>query len=198
VGVLHGAYQLPVGVAFGLDLGYAALFQKISGRSTTLTPVGFTANEGTASDSLVLSGVLAGASASFHRGAKLPFLVRLGGGALLGSVKDTRSGSFTAAASKGGGVFPVGPVSVSEDAKLFYVAPEVRLGYRFGGHFEVTLGVTSWVLVALGQPAWPDPAKEPNSAVVAGNQGLASFPQDTLAPKVLVVVTPGVGFRADF
>ena len=65
-----------------------------------------------------------------------PMLFRLGAGALLGSVKDTRSGSFTAVPSKGGGMYPVDPVSVTEDARLFYVAPEARFGYRFGGHFR--------------------------------------------------------------
>jgi hypothetical protein len=192
-GVFHGGYQLSNGIGFAIDAGYMSLSQSLKGRKTDLTPKGLAADTGTASDSLGLSGLLLGASASYHRGATWPILLRLGVGVLLGSVKDSRTGTFTD--SKGN------PFSVNqtESASTPYLAfsPEARIGRRFGVHLEVNVGVTVAIMTALSKPLWQDLGNVP-----AGADGIGTFvPTGTTEQVVgstIFAVLPGLGARYEF
>jgi hypothetical protein len=184
-GKVHVGYELRSGLGFGLDAGYMYLANSADGRSSTLRPVGKPEVAGTASDKLSLKGLLVGASAQLHKGEQLPFLLRLGVGALLGNANDRRSGDFGANA--------VESTRTATDASYLYVAPEARIGYRIGGRVEVSAGLEVALMVALKEPRW-----DASQGVVLGSSGLAAYPDETLVGSTLIVVSPGVGARFDF
>ena len=190
----HVGYELPNGLGFGLAAGYLYIARDVDGRQTTITPVGKATAAGTASDKLSLKGLLVGGSAQLHRntfGPKVPLLLRVGVGALLGSATDRRSGEFTPA----GAPMPlrVDTARTSVDVPHIYIAPEVRVGYRLGERIEISAGVEVMVLVALKTARW-----DPTSGVVLGNQGLAGYESQALFGGTLFLVNPGVGARFDF
>ena len=121
----------------------------------------------------------------------MPLLLRIGVGALLGSVTDRRSGDFAP-----GGMPPpvhVDTAKTSVDVPHLYIAPEARVGYRLGERIEISAGVEVMVLVALKEARW-----DPTSGVVLGNQGLAGYESQPLLGTTLFLVNPGVGARFDF
>ncbi len=186
-------YELPSGLGFAIDAGYLYLARNVDGRETVLRPVGKPVAPGTASDKLSLKGLLVGGSAMLHRntfGEKLPLTLRVGVGALLANATDRRSGEFTPA---GGAALMVDTAKTSVDVPHLYIAPEVRVGYRLGDHFELSAGVEIMVLVALKAARW-----DTTSGVVLGNQGLAGYDDQTLFGSTLLLVNPGVGARFDF
>ena len=192
-GRAHVGYELPSGLAFGIDAGYLYLARNVDGRDTVLRPVGKAVAPGTANDKLSLKGLLVGGSAMLHRntfGEKIPLTLRVGVGALLASETDRRSGDFTPA---GGMPITVDTAKTAVDVPHLYIAPEVRVGYRLGDHFEVSAGVEVMVLVALKDARW-----DPTNGVVLGNQGLAGYDNQTLFGTTLLLVNPGVGARFDF
>ncbi len=101
LGVLHAAYQLPIGVGFGVDGGYLAFSSSLSRRAAQFMPNGRpTSDDATVDDKLSLRGLVIGGSASYHLGETWPLTLRLGIGAYLANVRDQRTGDFTD--SKGG------------------------------------------------------------------------------------------------
>lgn len=188
-GRLHLGYELRSGVGFALDAGYMYLTQEVTGREAVLTPVGKPEVRGTFSDRLSLRGLLVGASAHLHRGETLPLTLRLGVGALLGNAIDRRSGELVAPS----GPVPVATARTDADAAYLYVAPEIRLGYRIGKRFEVSAGADVMLMVALKAPRW-----DTSNAVVAGDQGLATYRDETFFGSTLLLVNPGLGARFDF
>jgi hypothetical protein len=199
--VAHVGYQLSSGLGFGVDGGYFRLVQKVRDRSISIHPQGLPDNPGTADDTLALRGLLVGASVQFHRGETVPLLLRVGAGALLGSVNDARIGSGTTLTRTINGVtyaaMPYEFSTVESDAaRYLYVAPEARLGLRFGDHFEVSAGVEVLVLIALGQPTWQD-----SSPVVLPTEyhaGQLTFGTQSVASSTLVAFAPGLGARYEF
>jgi hypothetical protein len=192
-GRAHVGYELPSGLAFGIDAGYLYLARSVDGRDAVLRPVGKPVAPGTANDKLSLKGLLVGGSAMLHRntlGEKIPLTLRIGLGALLANATDRRSGEFTPA---GGAPVTVDTVKTSVDVPHLYIAPEVRVGYRLGEHFEVSAGIEIMVLVALKDARW-----DQANGVVLGNQGLAGYDNQTLFGSTLLLVNPGVGARFDF
>ncbi len=92
--LLHGTYELPSGIGFGIAVGYARVAESLSGRATSVRPVGLAPVAGTVSDSLEASGLLAGGTVGARFGARFPITLRLGGGVFVGSARDERQGSF--------------------------------------------------------------------------------------------------------
>lgn len=192
----HGGYELGSGLGFGLDVGYLRVSTSATGRATLTRPTGLAPNVGTADDELRLSGVTLTASAMYHaRGTDWPFTVRLGAGILLGSLADARTGKFT---NSRGDVYPVA-VSQTPAARYLVVAPEVRIGHRFGSHVELSAGVEIGVLVALGAPEWtPDATPVIARSPTGSGDGQATFGKESLAGSTLLALAPGVGLRYDF
>jgi hypothetical protein len=188
-GRVHVGYELRSGLGFGVDAGYMYIASSASGRDSVLRPVGKPEAPGTVSDKLSLKGLLVGASAQLHKGEKIPFLLRLGVGALLGNANDRRSGDFALA----GVPTPVENARTGTDVSYLYVAPEVRVGYRIVDRVEISLGVDVTLMVALKEARW-----DPASAVVLGNQGLATYRDESLVGTTVIVVNPGIGARFDF
>ncbi|MCC6663559.1 MAG: PEGA domain-containing protein [Polyangiaceae bacterium] len=198
-------YNLSNKLTVSLDVGYLAVRQKVSGRDAGLTPVGRPANEGQAFDTLWLRGLLAGASIGYRTGPRLPFTARLGVGALIGGVTDTRSGHFETNPDGTGksARYSIDTVEESSPARYLYAAPEVRFGRRMG-RSELSLGVQALMLWALTQPEWPE-----GTAILTGNCGASAAPgcvtdgegtfgKQALTGKLLVLISPQVGFRHDF
>jgi hypothetical protein len=184
---LQGGYQLGNGLGFGLTVGYLSAAQSVKGRQATVLQVGGNQSQTTADDSLRLSGVLVGATAGYHLDTKLPLLFRLGAGALIGSLRDDRSGKFTASDGSPN-------VTDSPKATYFYAAPEVRVGVKLGGYVELSAGIAGLVLVALSQPVWSNGKEQ----TIFDGKAFGSFGAQELAGKTLFLLAPSAGVRVAF
>lgn len=193
-GVLHAAYELGTGLGFSVDGGYLFQAAALADRPATLTAPLRPANNGTVTDKLRLSGLTLGASAYYHRGETWPLTLRLGIGALLGSAKDTRSGSFT---NSLGAPYTTSSAE-TPSATFLYAAPEVRIARRIGEHFELSLGVEVMVLTALSQPKWKDQVLPLTGPPGTQGDGLGSFGSQSLTGSLVFVVAPGLGARYEF
>lgn len=191
--VVRAGYQLSSGLSFGGALGYLLLRQTASGRPVTVQPVGLPrADPATVDDTVAIRrGALAGGWVAYGLGTRFPLRARLGLGAMVASVADTRQGSVTL--QRGGGTAAVGPQSVSSYAPLVWAAPEVRLGVKVGRHVELSLGLEVMLLVPLTSPTWPK-----SQEINAGGDGIGTFAEERLLGRVVVAVSPGVGARYDF
>jgi hypothetical protein len=187
----RAAYELGSGFAFGLEGGYLIALQSSNGRATTLQPIGnLPAQKGTAHDDLRLGGGMVGASFGYGGGEKYPLRVRLGAGALIGSVRDVRSGTFKTRAGK---EYDTYEVVDTPPARYFYLDPEVRLGLRLGKHWEASLGVQILMLIAISQPKWDD-----RLALAASTDGVGTYPADKLTGGFVLMIAPGAHLRYDF
>jgi hypothetical protein len=216
LGQLEVGYQLGSGLGFAIDVGYTRMTRSTSGRADGVTPlpVGTIPQEpGTSNDDLRLQGPLAGLAASFHRGTTLAWLARLGAGAWIATVRDTRSGSYTTTRSVhpdgttgSPTLYDVDGVQESLDATYLYLAPEVRLGWRIGDHLELSAGVEVLVMLALSQPKWQSSSQQ----LVTGTckttppapdcvtDGFGVYDASALTSKTVLVFAPGLGVRWEF
>jgi hypothetical protein len=190
--VFHGGYELSSGVGFGVTAGYLRMQQSVTARSSSISYAAGRRNEGTADHGLTLQGALAGAWAGLSLGERFPLHLRLGVGALLGSMRDVRSGSY---AASDGTKYAIGPLGASAFAGLLYVAPEVRAGYRISDRLEISAGLTGMMLVDLAQPTWDKDARVYSPDV---NEGIGRFGADALTSSLSFALLPGLGARYDF
>jgi hypothetical protein len=192
--VFRGGYELWNGFAFGVATGYLDAQQKLRDRAATLQPVGFDRpDQGTLTDALRVRGFLAGAWAGYGVGERFPLRFRLGAGALIGKVIDTRTGSFLPNDSTITTPFSVGPVIEAPGRAWFYLDPEIRAGLRLGKHLELSVGLEAMVLMTLAAPRW-----SADRGINAKTDGYATFPDDRLTSTVLFGIVPGLGARYDF
>jgi hypothetical protein len=198
-GVFHGIYQAGSGFGGGVDVGYLLALTRYAARPEAIGSLGGTIvpNQGVVDDALRLSGFTAGGSVQYHKGETWPVLLRLGVGVVIGSVNDTRAGTFTNN-QKPPERYHVS-LRNSASAIYLYVAPEVRIGHRFGEHFELSLGVEVLLMPALSQPKW-NYGKNVLTTNIPNNQGdgEGDFGADTMAGSFMVLVTPGLGARYEF
>jgi PEGA domain len=184
---LHGGLEFPSGLGFSVDVGYLSLVDEVSGRAIDVAPTGGGSLSGIANDQLLVRGLLVGASGSARFGSDWPVTLRLGLGALLGSLDDEREAELP---SRG----VITPLSAQAPAAHFvYAAPEVRLGRRFGEHFELDAGVTAFVLLALPQPAWSATSND----LPLGTSS-ASYGTQKLTGTLAVAVSPSIGAKILF
>ncbi|AUX41688.1 hypothetical protein SOCE26_031100 [Sorangium cellulosum] len=191
-GVFHGGYEVDLGTRFGFGLaaGHVRLGQSTRGRSAEIRAVGIAApNVGEADESIQLRGVLAGAWAGLGFGGRYPVRLRLGAGAVIGSVADARTGTFT---TSRGERYGVGPAVQVPSAAWFYLDPEVRVGVRLGERVELSAGVDVLVLVG-GAARW-----DAGQAINAAGDGYGQFDAEALTSPVLFAVLPGIGARYHF
>lgn len=197
---LRGGYRFGMGIGLTLDAGFAMLKQSYEDRAAALTPRGLAANQGTLDDDLSLLGFLAGGSISYQVGKEFPFLIRAGGGVLLGTLKDERRGSFTTNLEPV--EYEVAPPAESTSATYAYANPELRIGYRFGEHVIVSAGVSGLFLFALSQPEWTDEttllAGQCDGASASACEGEATFGSETLLGSTIVTISPGLAASFEF
>ncbi|MBI5535806.1 MAG: PEGA domain-containing protein [Deltaproteobacteria bacterium] len=197
--IARGGYRFGSGIGLSIDGGYLMLAQKITGAEGTIMPAGVEPNRGSQNDSLRLSGVLLGASAGYFSSGSWPFTFRLGVGALLGTLRDQRTGTFATnpRTTSGGQTLPAVSydvnISESPSARYLYLAPEARIGKRFGDRFELSVGLQGMFLVAFSQPKWEDKKR-----VAAASDGVGKFGSKELTGRTVVLLVPSLGARYDF
>lgn len=190
----HGGYELWNGFGFGVTAGYLSSRQTTTGRPTAIATVGHTERDhGTADDTLKLRGFLAGGFAALKLGQRFPFRIRLGSGVVIGSVSDTRTGSFKVIDPTVMDRYAIGPVIEAPSVTWFYVDPELRAGLRLGEHFEVSAGLSALILVGLRPAKW-----DANHAIYASSDGHGSFAADALTSPIVALLRPGISARYDF
>jgi hypothetical protein len=188
-GTLHATYSFRSGFGVGINAGYLFLTRTLSGRAETITPVSRPLNAGTVEDSLRLGGLTAGGEAQYKTGEMLPITLRLGLGILIGTMTDSRTGTFTDSTSASYALSTKG----SAGATYLYVAPEARIGKRFGEHFEVNAGVELLVMTGLSIPKW-----DSTKLVKAGADGFGTMPSNTMMGGIVIVPAPGLGAKYEF
>jgi PEGA domain len=189
---LHGGYRFGSGIALGLTAGFLSVQQRLTGGAGTiaLEPGGGQATE-PANDTLRLGGVLVGATASLHLGARFPVLLRLGGGAFFASLEDTRSSPTQSFFNASTGGSPATSPSVT----YLYGAPEVRAGYRLSSHVELDAGVTAFLLFLPSPPAWNSSTE---TVFVPASRSFGTFQPQPLVGSFALALAPGLGLRAAF
>ncbi len=193
VGLFHGGYQLGSGIGFGVAAGYLLATQDVSTRSTELIPHAKNGVPGplpgTADDKLRLSAFLGGADIFYRAGDQIPVLFRLGVGAMVGQLRDERSGTFTSGTT----TVQAAPVVDFPMATSIYIDPEVRVGIRLGEHVDLSAGVQALMLVAIKQPTWNDKIE-----LDAGPGGIGGYKADPLMGQFVLMLAPTASFRYDF
>src|SRR5262249_9627295 len=115
--VVRGGYAPSPLVSFGLAAGFLAANQTIAGRATALRPAGLDPRPGIADDTLKLRAGLAGAFVDLAVGPRRFLHLRLGAGVALGTVGDSRTGTFQ---PPFGPSYHVGPVGDAPFAAFAY------------------------------------------------------------------------------
>ncbi len=182
--MLLGGYELGAGFGFGAEVGYLRMTEATStGPPRSRPSASPSPRPGTADDTRRLRSFLVGGWAGFGFGERLRFHLRLGAGVALGTISDTRTGTFTAA---NGAPFDVGPLIQVPSATWFYLDPELRLGLRLGGHVELSAGV------GLNHPHRPLPAPVgiPPSPSARAPTVRDPSPLNPLMSPVIFAVTP--------
>ena len=183
----RGGYELGWGLGFGVEAGYAAIFQSLDNRSASVVPVGLAPQPGTATDHVRLDGALVGASVWYRLGEKYPIGFRFAVGGLLGRVRDDRTGEFAARVSDN-----LKPPSLSDvqAARYLYFEPELSLGYRIGKHIDLAATMSVFFLYTPNEPRWDD-----QKSFYAGSDGVATYPNEKLTGNVIVVPMPALRLR---
>ena len=188
---VRGSYELSNGIGLGLHAGYMNLSSSIDDRMTSIASGTLTAN-GAARDKLLLHGFVAGIDGYYRTSGTWPLEVGLGLGAVIGTVRDRRSGEFVAG-HDGTTMFSV-DTQQEPGASYLDVAPSVRIGHPLGGGLEVQAGIDVHVLANIGtQPSW-----DASEIIPTGPDGGGVFTGDAIYPKLLVTVTPGISVRYPF
>lgn len=187
-GALRGSYAIGSSLEVGISAGFLAASQTLDERRVTVSPPP-PIRPGPLDDALTLRGGLLGVWAGTRLGEQ-PFLdLRLGAGAMLGRMTDTRSWTPGEGASSGGDL----PLTESALGAFLYVDPEVRVGVRLGDHLSLTAGVEALVLFAVAAPTWPE-----DRQISDPKYGTISFDSESLAGPVLLVLLPGLAARYVF
>jgi hypothetical protein len=188
---LRASYELPAGIGVGLHAGYMVLSSTVDNRMTSLASGTLIAN-GSARDSLLLHGFVAGVDGYYRTSGTWPVEVGLGLGAVIGTVRDRRTGGFVAG-HDGTTMFSV---DTQQDPSAAYldVAPSVRIGHAIGGGLELAVGIDVHVLANIGSaPRW-----DASKIVPTGPDGGGVFAGDPIYPKLILAVTPGISVRYPF
>ena len=188
---LRASYELPAGIGVGLHAGYMLLSSSVKDRMTSIAS-GTLIAQGSAQDSLLLHGFVVGIDGYYRTSGTWPIEVGLGLGAMIGSVRDRRTGGFVAG-HDGTTMFSV---DTQQDPSAAYldVAPSLRLGHRIGGGLELDAGIDVHVLANIGGvPRW-----DASQIIATGPDGCGVFANDAVYRKLLVAVTPGISVRYPF
>jgi hypothetical protein len=191
---LRVSYELGSGLLFGLGGGFLQVGGSSDGREATLAPVGLDEPlAGTADDDVRLRGAMVGVHGGYRFFEDVPVRLQLGAGAVIGSARDERTGTY---ASRAGTVSDAPALASEATAAFVYVAPEATVGLRLGDHVEVGAGLQVLALIAASSPAWGDDDEVP--AFVVPGDGLVRHPADETTAGTTVLFVPGLHARALF
>lgn len=188
---VRGAYELTNGIGVGLHAGYLLLTSSVDDRMTSIASGTLIAN-GAAKDKLLLQGFVVGIDGYYRTTGTWPIEVGLGLGAVIGTVRDRRSGMFVAG-HDGTTTFAV-DTQVDPSAAYLDVAPSLRIGHAIAGGLDLDVGIDVHLLANVGtQPHWND-----RQIIATGPDGGGVFTGDPIYSKLLVTVTPGISVRYPF
>lgn len=191
--MVHGAYELGSGAGFGLAAGFLQSSQSVENRAAQLQPVGLAPLDGVANDDLRLRGFLVGITGSMRVGEEFPVRMRLGAGALIGSVRDQRRGIFTL---RDGSSFDAPELVAEASTAMVYVDPEVTIGMKIGDRLELGAGLQALILFPALAPTWADDTETP--AFDAGGDGQARYRGDLTMTGPMVHFVPTLSARTSF
>ena len=193
LGMLHGTYEFGSGFGVGVAGGWLHLVQSVEGRAATLKSTGLSPSSGTTHEDLRLGGFLVGATAGlgFDASERVPALLRLGVGALVGSARNVRGGTFATRS----GSYEAPDVENTPSASFLYLDPEARIGVRVLDQLELSAGVQALFLIAISKPRW---GADENPPLVVPGDGFSTYPDEALVGDLMVVVAPSVGARYTF
>lgn len=204
-------YQLGIGLGFAADIGFLYEGQSVNGRKAKVEPVGLPAQDGRAFDSIKLYGLTLGAALTYERGEKVVWGGRLGTGIALSGWSDSRYGTFSYTNDQGQ------PSSYNTprirdrhafgDWASLYLAPEFRLGYRFG-KLVILGGLQAFVKVGLASGNWSLTQEVPAAGARCGAgtpasvrpdcQGQGTYGSETVLGGISVAMSPTVAARYEF
>jgi hypothetical protein len=166
--------------------GYVVSSVKYRDRSTS-----FTAGSGAATvgDSIWMRVALAGAWGQVTFGDRVPIHLRLGGGALVGSASDSRTGTLA-----GTPPATLAPATETHPLRAAYVAPEARVGLALGPHAELSLGIEMLLAFNVSPPTWSS-ARE---IAVLPSGPVGHYPAEVYTSPMIVAFSPALGARYDF
>jgi len=184
--VARGGYELGSRVAFGVAIGTLVSGRGYAQRETNVAPAGtHSPCSATADDGIWEHAAVLGGWGQMTFGDRLAIHLRLGAGALLGTVSDTRSGAVLGCA-----LHAVAPFTESAPLRAFYLDPEARVGLALGHHVEITLGLEVLLAFTVATPTW--------SGVHGGVAWDPPSGTETYASPRLIAFTPVLGSRYDF
>lgn len=195
---LRGGMTLHQRFELGAELSYLHLPEYTPDRPDTVSVVGRGVANGVSHDSLRWHSAGMGALFGVRLGPeKIPVTLRLGAGVLVGSMSDRRNGHFDA----GSGIELAQAARVQSAALFFYLAPEVRVGYKINDHLSAGIGVRGTFAIDLTVPRWD--ARKPT---VLERSGLAYWDAgagrgsagERLTGPLKVLVDPSLYVRYDF
>ena len=143
-------------------------------------------------DDMTLRGVKLTAGVSYRHASRFPWMLRLDAGALLGSVKDERRGQLASANPDMPPQAFAFSATESPAATFILIAPEGRIGYQLTPALELNVGVSFLMLGEMTEAKW-----NTGRRVVSPSDGVVTFPADSLAGSVMLVVVPGIGMRLE-
>jgi hypothetical protein len=184
-----------MGLGFGATAGYLGVEQSNTGEGLRIAPVGFDPRDveaGTIDNLSRMRGVLMGAWLGYTWGERAFLHLRLGAGALVGSMLyEYTNGSFP---DIRGGTYSVGPLIQRHPFTYFYLTPEARVGLSLGRHAAIFAGIGVPVFLRVGQAVTWDSSQYYS----AGGAGIATLPPIELMQAAWVAIAPGIGARYDF
>lgn len=177
------------GLSFGLAGGGLAANQTTTGRSAVLLPIGLAPTPGEVHDTRKLRAFVGGAWGAFTLGERRFLRFRLGGGAVVGALGDSRTGRFTQVGAEAAS-YTIGPVGDAPRAAFAFVEPEVRAGLRVTRGLELSVGMSALWLFDLANPVW-----DAKHVVNASRDGIARFAEESLVSPVVPAIVPGIAIR---
>lgn len=195
---LHAGYELGMGLGFGVTAGYLGVQLSYTNTKSIVLPVG---HDHISPDSLLLDkvdrltrlrGGLMGAWLGYTWGERAFVHLRLGAGALVGSVlHEIMKGSLPQGI---GGPISVGPLMQLHPFTYVYLTPEARVGLSLGPHAAIFAGIAVPAFLPTGQaPMW-----DGSHYFGIGSLGIGTIPTFELMPPAWVAIVPGIGARYEF
>jgi hypothetical protein len=184
--VARGGYELESRIAFGVAGGYVVSTVAYRDRSTS-----FTAGSGAAhvGDSIWVRAGLAGGWGQVTFGDRVPFHLRLGAGAIVGSASDSRTGTLA-----GTPAATLAPATETHPLHAAYIAPEARLGLALDPHAELSLGIDMLLAFSFSPPTW----SSGREIAVLPSGPVGRYPAEVYSSPIIVAFSPAVGARYDF
>jgi hypothetical protein len=199
----HGGYEFSSRFAVGISLGGLVARQTVTQRVTAATPVELgptpSVQNVLVNDDIFLRGLLAGGWAGLTVGTSLLVQVRLGAGAVFGSVSDRRWSDSVLS-----GTWSMdGETTERYAIRGVYAAPEIRVGLKISSHLTIGAGLSAFTLFIPKPPVWDMPRthliflRDPSGLPNYGTFGVPKVAPEHILNVFQIAIVPGLGLRYD-